>query len=289
MTRTILKMGVAMVLVAIVFGCGRNESDKEKPASPRSESSLPIPGQPPGKPGDFFPSQVGWTWTYEITIGDAEPLRYNETAWPLGDKWIVYATRRRFPPVVKGEGEKTFHLVIRSKATATKQGPLEYPIGIELDVVEDELGVYEDAKQVFWAISTSGRFMAHLVTTYDPRSAPGGSRGGAWGRWGQEEGYSMRLIFFGDQPGTQIGMGNEPADKLLFEGIDTNAEGYAGQPLLRFIRSVEGSRDDQSDRILDRAFTEEMWYAKGKGLVRLVQKVEGKTSMTWTLTALSRE
>lgn len=87
MTRTILKIAVAIVLVAITFGCGRNESDKEKPALPRSESSAPIAGQPE----DFFPTQVGLKWTYEISIGDAEPLRYNETSWPLGDKRVVYA------------------------------------------------------------------------------------------------------------------------------------------------------------------------------------------------------
>ncbi len=282
MTPTILKMGAATALVAIVFGCGRNESDNDQPTSPRYS---PIPGQPE----EFFPSPVGWTWTYEITIGDAEPLSYNRISWPLGDRRIAYATRGRFPPVVKREVDKTFHLVIRSKATATKQGPLEFPIGIELDIVVDELGVFRNTKQVFWAINTKERFMAHLVTAYDPRSAPGAPRGRAWGSWGQEDGYSMRLIFFGERPGIQIGMGNDPTDKLMFDGIDTNAEGYAGQPLLRFTRSVEGSKDDQSDNILDRAFTEEMWYAKGKGLVRLMQKVEGKTSMTWTLTALSRE
>ncbi len=80
-----------------------------------------------------------------------------------------------------------------------------------------------------------------------------------------------------------------PTDKLLFEGPDVNVESYAGQALLHYIRRVEGANGEQSESELDRAFAEEMWYAKGKGLVHLVQKIRGKTSMTWTLITVSKE
>ncbi len=283
MKRNILKIGIVLVLVVFALGCGNNESAQEKSAPPITTSPSPISGQP----ADFFPTQVGLKWTYEIIVGDAEPLRYNETSWPLIDKSVTYANRGRFLTSLTNVGKKRFNLIIRSKATAAKQGPIKYPKGVELEVLQDELGVFEDAKQVFWAISTEGRFMAHLVITYDPSVAP---IGGAWGGWGQGDGYSMRLLFFGDRPGSRIGMGEEPTDMLLFDGLDSNVESYAGQALLHFIRSVGGANGEQfGSEYLKCAFTEEMWYANGKGLVRLVQKVGGKTSMTWTLSTVSED
>lgn len=66
---------------------------------------------------------------------------------------------------------------------------------------------------------------------------------------GQEVGYSKRLLFFDDRPGTQIGLGDKdkPIDKLVFIGPDANVESYAGQTLLRFIRSVEKVKKTESN------------------------------------------
>lgn len=282
MTRTILKIGIIIVLMAFAFfGCKKNETDQEK--LPTYSSAIS------GQLKDFFPTQVGLKWTYEITIGDADPLRYNETSWPQ-DKGVVNSyIRGRIFPVNQGEGKKRFTLIIRSRASAANIGTIEHLNGVELEVVQDELGIFEDAKQVFWAISTEDRFVACLVVTYDPMSH-GAPKGDAWGRLGQGDGSSMRLLFFGERPGIQLGIGEKPTDKLLFVGPDTNVEGYAGQALLHFTRSVEGTKGDQYDQYrheIDRAFTEEMWYAKGKGLVRLVQKVGGNISMTWALSTVS--
>jgi hypothetical protein len=38
-------------------------------------------------------------------------------------------------------------------------------------------------------------------------------------------------------------------------------------------------------RQLESPFREDLWFAQGKGLVRLVQTVNGETSMVWTLDA----
>ncbi len=79
-------------------------------------------------------------------------------------------------------------------------------------------------------------------------------------------------------------MGDEPSDKLLFKGIEKRVAFTKAAPLLHFIRSVDGNIKDRGERsYLDSAFTEDLWFAKGKGLVRLERKVEGQTSMVWTL------
>jgi len=41
--------------------------------------------------------------------------------------------------------------------------------------------------------------------------------------------------------------------------------------------------EDETGYTLNKDFTEDTWFAKGIGLVRLEQKVEGKSSMTWIL------
>lgn len=261
-----------LLLYMLVSGCdpnGNAQSTAQRPA---------------GRPSDYFPTHIGTKWVYKIEIGSIEPLHYRETAWPLGERRVVYATRGRFMPLlVDDRPKRDFVLAISVKSLAFKQGPLEYPSGVELEIEQDELGIFEYAKQVFWAIGP-GRFMSHEVVTYSP-DTPGAPTGGLWGGWGQEDGYSIRLIFFADKTGIQIGLGSDPTDKLLFEGIDTQVQYDEGTPCLHFVRQVESAKNntEEAPGDLNQAFTEHLWFAKNKGLVRLEQRRGGKTAMVWRL------
>lgn len=244
-------------------------------------TSTPIPPPVKGEPSDYFPTGVGAKWVYEIEVGEVDPLYYRETVWPVGeeDAW-VYSTRGRF---FLADGlQKTFMLEMKVKGVAAKQGLLEYPIGVELEIEKDELGIFEGAKKVFWAVIPS-QFMAHEVVTYpsDMLGAPTST----WGAWGQEDGFSVRLVFFAEKPGVAISMGEEPKDKLLFVGVETHLPRYEGESLLYFLRTVEPAESEEGEApsYLDNEFTEDTWFAKGKGLVRLEQRVNGETSMVWTL------
>jgi len=253
--------------------------------TPPLQSSRPAEGEP----SDWFPTSAGTKWTYKIDVGEIEPLNYREVTWPLGNgRSITYSTRGRFRALLEDEARKTFVLEVRVKGSTTKQGPLEYPAGVELEIEKDELGIFEDAQQVFWAVAGSGRFMAHEVVTYSPDTP--GAPTGAWGSWGQKEGYSMRLVFFAEKPGIEIGMGKEPRDTLLFTGVDTQVPQYEGIPLLHFLRTVQPAQKEEGETMsyLDKGFTEDTWFAKEKGLVRLEQKVDGKTSIVCTLPQFSK-
>ena len=133
-----------------------------------------------------------------------------------------------------------------------------------------------------FAASTSGRFMAHEVVTLDPSSA-GAPRRNQWGTWGSEDGFTMKIYFFGASPGTQISLGE--TDSLLFNGI-AQVPGQSKKGL-HFTRKVRAPKDADGS-ILSKAFTEDVWFVKGKGLVRLQQKVEGVVSMTWTLESFAQ-
>lgn len=238
---------------------------------------------PASKPNSFFPAVAGTKWTYQITIGEAEPLYYREIEWPIGDgKALAYANRGRFPILLEENKPETFVLELQVKGPAEEQGILKYA-GVEMEVLRDDLGVYEEAEQLFWAFTRSGTFIAHEVVTYPPDTlwAPTSSLGGS----GQENGCSLKIIFFAGETGTTISMGKEPQDELTFMGIDTNVPGFTGQPLLHFLREV---KPDEEPSEIGKGFTEDTWFALEKGMVYLVQKVEGVVSMTWKMTEFKK-
>jgi hypothetical protein len=259
------------------------------PGNPKPSQALApsarAEGPPEGVPGDYFPHQVGTEWQYDVSTGPAEPLEYREVAWRMGSSLEYIASRGRYRPYFEA---KTRNFVLRMKVQgpSPEQGPLKYRDGVELAVLEDGLGIFENHHRIFWAVGTAERYMANEIVTFPPDSPGAPGMGGPWGGWGAEDGYSMRLVFFADKPGIAIGFGEHAKDMTAFVG----AESCNGIPCLHFVRTVEAGKAD--DRVphsaaadyLDRGFTEDRWFAKGKGLVRLEQKVDGRTSMTWTLT-----
>ena len=78
---------------------------------------------------------------------------------------------------------------------------------------------------------------------------------------------------------------NDKGDVLIFVGVDTNVPGYQGLNCLHFTRQVSAKEisGGENPDYLDKGFAEDTWFAKDKGLVRFEQKIDGQTSMVWTL------
>jgi len=270
--RSLWLMGMLLVFA---LSCGKaTETRTEEPAEELSGPSVEFPVD---NPADYFPMDVGREWSYLITIGETEPLIYQEVVWPTSTGSVLSSTRGRLA-LASREGD-TFLLELRVKSRAVEQGPLSYPEGVELEILTDDLDFYEDSQQVFWAILTSPRYMTHEVVTFSQYGirAPTG--------WPiQEDGFSMRLLFVGEE-GVSVGMGEDPADEVMFIGVDTDVPGYEGKALLQFRRTVkEGEPMPGRPRdYLDSGFIENTWFAEGEGLVRLEQRVGGQVSMTWNL------
>lgn len=275
-SKVFLVVFFCFLLILTLFSCGSKSDDSSKKASYSEDKGIPP---------DYFPTAIGTTWKYKITLGEAEPLNHRNISWPMDEEGgVMVESRGRFFPVVKDSTIKTFNLTISVKAPAPTQGPLKYPLSVELTVEEDELGIFEYSKQIFWAIAAYSKYEVMEVITYSAEECPSAPTGGLWGGWDQEDGYSMRMFFFGEKPGIQIGLGKEPNDKLLFVGLEGNK--------LHFIRTVDASkRESDVDReasLLDKGFIEETWFEKGKGLVRLVQEQDGKIAMTWELVSFTK-
>jgi len=275
-------IGLLSLLLLFVLtaapGCAKEEADGDL-LGPNGKATED--GKPPGEPWDWFPTRAGTRWVYEITIGEVEPLTSRTVIWPTGDMAISYLVRGRLLPLLEEQPPDTFRLAISVKGPAARQGPLEFPGSVELSIETDELGIYQDVEQLFWAVTESGRFMVTEVATYPPTTP--GAPTGSWGTWGAEDGYSMREMFFGGDPGmgVGVGIGEEATEYLRFTGLDGS--------YLHFVRQVEDSDEQEAeeDSLFSVAFTEETWFERGKGLVRLEQKVAGETSMVWELVEFS--
>ncbi|HKH43958.1 MAG TPA: hypothetical protein VKM72_04765 [Thermoanaerobaculia bacterium] len=249
---------------------------------------------PKGHPSDFFPTESGAQWSYVVKAGRVDALSFKIAAWPMGSEGkgpaAMVATRGLlYSPLAR----ESYGLEIGVKRPTARQGPLQYPEGVELSIRHDDLGIFQKCKQAFWAISESGRYAVSLVLMFDPSSpgAPGGG-GGGFGNWGREDGYSVRPFFFLDNPGIAISLNDAP-ESLLFAGIDRNLPGYECVETLHLIRKVKPAEKEPGEERnhLDEGFREDMWFARGQGLVRLVQSIKGETSMTMNLVSfhLGRE
>ncbi len=233
---------------------------------------------PKGEPSDYFPTDIGHRWNYRITLNEgADALNHSMTRWEISEKeGVKMETRGRY--YIADEKKKPFyHLTMSIKGPAASQGPLLYPEGYELAIEQDDLGIFEWTKGVFFAISKSARYSVDLVILHDPTGPGAPTSGSMWGRSYNKPGYTLRVYFFGERPGVEIGLSDEN-DATLFDGPTT----FRGKPALKFIRTVKGS-DRADDAGLNKGFTEEMYFVYHVGLAQLTQKVSGTTTMTWEL------
>lgn len=251
-----------IIIFVIFFGCSQTSSSD-------SPENL-------GSPADYFPMETGCKWEYEIIIGEVEPLQYRITHWPLGEKNVTYATRSRFLPLLYDKkNNRKYNLSFIVKGKVNNAGPYAWN-PVELKIEKDDLGVFEGAEKVFF-VRTEDYSLVMAVSLYSPNSP--GAPAGSWGNWGQENGYSEKIVFFAEAP--MIAKSITDSDSLLFLGKESGKLHYVRQVLAQ-----EKNKGEISG--LDAGFTEDMWYSKGKGLERLEQKINGKTSMTWKLINFSR-
>jgi hypothetical protein len=272
-------VGIAVLIVFALFcfvlvaGCGEPET------STRTAGFTDTIGLPPSAdPMDYFPMKVGTQWHYNVRVENTDPLTYKVMNWPVNDKTRSYSVRGLLTTENK---PKDFDLTLKAVGIVSKEGPFNYPNGLAVQVVEDGLNIFRDNTGMFWVTlkTSEGGPMIMQTVTYST-DMPGGSM---WGTWGVKEAYSQSIIFFGDQPLIEMSIVGDQ-DKLLFLGVDSIVPGCGGQACLHFRRNVDAK---DVNEYISQAFAEDVWFAKGKGLVRLEQKIDGQRSMTWTLESFS--
>ena len=232
-----------------------------------------------GSPEDFFPSETGTRWVYEIKLaGKKRPLERKISRWPLGNSNSVRVTLRSGLLYGKPGKDGLYRLVLRVKGPAKEQGPRKYKHAVELEIERDDLGIYADNKGLFWLFMPMSEFRVIELTLLDPNS-PGNLSGGTWGHWNQAPGYSEKFKIFGAKPGIGLEFSKED-DVLIFLGPEIIDK----KTCLHYRRDVKQKKNDVSGgNYLSSAFTEDLWFEKYKGLIRLEQRVGDEITMTWTL------
>ena len=221
---------------------------------------------------DYFPMKVGSIWKYQITLGQTKPIWHKYVGYLIGDagEFIPMEYRGKFIPSLAALPSSKFNLVLRIDKAVIRQGPVRSP-GVEIAIDADDLGIYEKNFKLFWSIieSKSPPHVVLEVATYrsDRLQVPQG--------WGiKDRGFSQRAAFFIGEPKAPISFGRNSGEALVYIGLESGK--------LHFTRFYNESQD-VTDVELSLAFNENLWFEKGKGLVRLEQRIADKVSMTWDL------
>ncbi|MEW6408061.1 MAG: hypothetical protein AB1465_05215 [Patescibacteria group bacterium] len=221
---------------------------------------------------DYFPTGIGTRWVYEITIGETEPLRQQTNYWTENNgQTLVQLVKGRFSTLVGSNNKppKTFRLIIKikKKTAADLESSSE---NVELAIEEDELGIFKHGKKVSWRqTSYLGAIVIEEIVVYSPKN---------FGLFDiKQDGYSSHPIFLA----SNVRIGYSEEIYILFIGIE------ASRLHLRRTVNAADSRPGRPPDYLDKAFIEDMWFEKGKGLVRLEQRIDGLVSMTWRLVDFS--
>ena len=237
-------------------------------------------------PYDFFPMVVGSKWKYSIELGAVGPLGYEEIIQVTGGKAAVHPTRRVLLTEQKpkaGAGKPlALELHVRRPAIYDQFHP-RFRV-IELSVERDDLGIFRGSKKVF---STVIRHQMHqsaeFIVVFPPDQGPGSVAKPAPKE--SLDGVSRRLAFFAGSEAASLGVGLRKVDELYLVGPEKLTLDKRELECLRFKRVVAPAprRGNEDQSPADAGFTENIWYARDVGLVRLEQKIGAKTSMIWKL------
>ncbi|MDD5098239.1 MAG: hypothetical protein PHD31_00765 [Candidatus Pacebacteria bacterium] len=217
---------------------------------------------------NYFPNQTGTEWNYKIMLS-GEPIRYTEAL--MYSNGGIYCTRDFY----NDKDVTTHYLKFRITGVNSNPKSLSYDEVKNIKIIEDTLGVFSNNAGAAIAKKDDTAFLllAHKIDVLSPDYL-----------------LTERLLFFtGDVDDTLIKShkGILSPDGLSYSGMDTNVPGYEGQKCMHFTRLVKfnlkNGLNGHHQIGTEKDFTEDTWFAKDKGLIRLEQKIDGKISMIWTL------
>lgn len=225
-------------------------------------------------PKDYCPLGIGSVWTYEITLGNTEPLYCYSTNWPVGEGVMSVRTRGRFSATTsKGFEGKRFKLELLIVGKTPELDYFKNPNAMEVKVVKDELGVFENCEKIFW-LPGDDPFSVLQICCYPPDTP-----GNPTSAWSYSGGYgtSWTPIFLG--PDLSSNLKDTPEANIRFVEFDGST-----MHLQREVKADElNGEHHEADDILNKPFIEDRWYQEDVGLTKFEQRIDGKVSMTWEL------
>lgn len=251
MKKIIYFAAIAISIVVLLSGCVNKEPPSTFHAASLSSS-------------EYFPMEKGMEWSYKIEFGNTDPLMHFALLWKDSNGAVDAKAYKKTMDrdKLKSKYKNCCHYRIRINGTKSN----EKMFAADINVIEDDLGVYNNYRNseawlIGWVVLYSDE--SYKVTSFV-------NYGDSFEQ--SQQVVSPQLLFFepkkvGDEMKVLI-----DDDYMKFVGYDYGVPDYPEIKTMHFVRTVPS---------LD--MTEDTWFAPGKGLIRLEQKVDGIPSMTWTL------
>lgn len=216
-------------------------------------------------PEDYFP--MTGTWYYKVSLEETVPLLFHSTEKSILRTQLL--TQNNF---LRLKDKGPYLLVLKVQSYRETEAGTKIS---ELKVVQDELGLLMDPTLLKWMMTKSPKNAIIAQQVYS------------------EKGYSSRPIFHigPDYDPGQVRIYNTDSmakkeDVLMYEGLDNSLPGCEGQGCIKFVRKITKGSGEYG--YTDNGFIEETYFAKGKGMIYLIQIVEipgggQKVSMVWNL------
>lgn len=250
---------LVIISCLLIAGCTQTQKPGQTTTSPTAyQTQSPAVWQPSSSSDAdrYFPMKVGSEWLYKVDVEKNGAVIYKETPY--------FVRREMVYPQDKGN-----NLRIKIEKTVDKQCDSQYPDSLQLKVIEDDFGIFKYDKEIFWIqlfLSSYDTYMVNQVTTVT---------GSYYG-----DVCAEKVLFIADEVNTGMSRSGSK-DKLVYLGEDRINYKYHLIDCMHFRRTVGKTESASGD--WGKEFTEDSWYAPDKGLIRMEQKIAGRTSMVWEL------
>lgn len=266
---------IIFVLTTLINGCKNYNFENEW-----QWSKDKFGGPPNCSPKEYVPIEPGNAWTYEIIITD-RPIQHAITNWRVNGEQLFYDSRRLFKGNKNFPNKKEFLLKMCVADEAQKEN--EQFLSSRLKILQDDLGVFRDAQNIFYVIAKESPFQFYLGASYsmDSSMAPSDI---LFKTTKNQLGVSLSGLFFASEPRTFLKEGKY-SEAIYFIGpIHTPDTEY---PVLRFKKTMEMKLSEEEKDLkkspVYKDLVEELFFTKGIGLTKLVQFCGDKKTMEWNL------
>lgn len=225
------------------------------------------PVQPTISVADYFPTSLGSTWIYSIKLSPTGAYFSKDQFTRQGKDHILTNKRDQLKPT---GNENDFRLTFRIKTKPQIQPPIDKIKSVEVEVVNDELGLFKgkgETHRLFWSVpdcKMNQVIQVEMIHT-DKLSAKQKAKGRS------KDSFDTQFILTDPVLDGPMSLGDAVSKSFEFVGREDDR--------LHYRREVAS---DHTDKV-GQAFTEDIWYKEGTGLIKLVQTIDGKTTMTWSL------
>jgi hypothetical protein len=265
-----------ILTILVMSGCQKNyEKEWQWPKNS-------FGGPPQCSPEKYFPIKLGTTWTYKITLYD-KPIQHHIISWQTINDVPTYSNRTFFKKAYLFPKQKEFLLKIElvKLINQKKQSGL---IGAKFAVLEDELGIFDDAERVFYAIEKKKRFKAYKCTTFalDSPQAPVN----LYPELLKEKfGLALDVLFIATAPSASFKY-DQYSDAIYFDESIPNKD--SEYPTLKFtkISNAESTGNKQISKEkapLYKEIIETSFFKKDLGMTKFIQTIGNKKTMEWNL------